>query len=60
MTSDVAEGTDSHYNGKVITWTSGALFKQSSNVSAYLGSTGRFTFETITEAPSAGDSFVVT
>lgn len=60
MTSDVAEATDNHYNGKIITWTSGALFKQSSNVSAYTGSSGLFTFEPVTEAPSAGDSFVVT
>ena len=60
MTSDVGEATDNHYVGKIITWTSGVLYKQSSNVSAYLGSTGKFTYSTVTDSPSAGDSFVVT
>lgn len=60
MGSDVAEATNDHYVGKIITWTSGALYKQSSNVSAYTGSGGVFTFEAVTEAPSEGDSFVIT
>jgi hypothetical protein len=59
MTTDLSEATDEHYNGRTIVWTSGVLAEQASDITAYLGATGRLTYTAITEAPSAGDDFVI-
>jgi len=59
MTSDLAEATDSHYNGRAIIWTSGALANQAATITAYLGSTGMLTYAAVTEAPSAADTFII-
>ncbi len=59
MTTDLTEATDDHYNGRLVTWTSGVLIGQQSDITAYLGSTGRLTYTAVTEAPSATDSFVI-
>lgn len=59
MTTDLTEVTDSHYNGRVIIWTSGALRDQATDITAYLGSTKRLTYTAVTEAPVAGDTFVI-
>lgn len=56
-TTDLSEATDNHYNGCMIKWTSGALLGQVSDITAYLGSSGRLTFTALTEAPSNGDTF---
>ena len=59
MTTDLTEATDEHYAGRTIVWTSGVLAGQASDITAYLGATGRLTYTAITEAPSAGDDFVI-
>ncbi len=59
MTSDLAEGTDDHYNGRTVVWTSGVLAGQASDITDYVAATGRLTYTTITEAPGVGDDFVI-
>ncbi len=60
MTTDLTSATDGFYNGRLVTWTSGVLTNQQSEVTAYLGSTKRVTYTAVTNAPSAGDAFVLT
>lgn len=60
MTTDLDEATDNHYINRIITWTSGALFRQSQVILDYENTGGLLTFTQATEAPSAGDSFVIT
>ena len=59
MTTNLTEATDDHYNGRIVIWTSGVLQDQASDITAYLGATGRLTYTAVTEAPSAADSFIV-
>lgn len=59
MTSDLAEATDDHYNGRAVIWTSGVLAGQASTITDYLGSTGMLTYDATTEAPSNTDTFVI-
>lgn len=59
MTTDLAEATDDHYNGRIIIWTSGVLKDQATNITDYAGSGGLLTFTAVTEAPSDSDTFVI-
>lgn len=59
MTTDLSEATDDHYNGRVIIWTSGVLLRQATNITDYVGATGKLTYSAVTEAPSAADTFVI-
>ena len=59
MTTDLTEATNDHYNGRVVIWTSGVLANQASDITDYLGSTGKLTYTAVTEAPSAADTFVI-
>lgn len=59
MTSDLAEATNEHYNGRIVIWTSGVLIGQASDITAYLGSTGQLTYTAVTEAPTAADTFII-
>ena len=59
MSTDLTEATDSHFNGRTIIWTSGVLLGQASNITAYTGATKVVTYTAITEAPSAGDDFLI-
>ncbi|KKL64090.1 hypothetical protein LCGC14_2168500, partial [marine sediment metagenome] len=59
MTSDLTEATDDHFNGRTVVWTSGVLLGQASDITDYLGSTGQLTYTATTEAPGAGDDFVI-
>lgn len=59
MTTDLTEATDSHYNGRTIIWTSGVLLGQATNITAYTGASKMLTYTAITEAPSAGDDFLI-
>lgn len=56
------EATADHYNGRLITFTSGALLGQQTDITDYAqaNSKEKFTVSTLTEAPSDGDNFVVT
>lgn len=60
MTTDLTEATNDHYVGRIITWTSGVLNRQSTNITAYLGATGMLTYSTVTDIPGAGDTFKIT
>ena len=59
MTTDLTEATDDHFNGRVIIWTSGVLQNQATKITDYAGANGLFTYTSITEAPSVGDTFVI-
>ncbi len=59
MTTDLTEATNDHYNGRVIIWTSGVLLDQATNITDYDGATKMLTYTAITEAPTAGDTFVI-
>lgn len=59
MTSDLAEDTNDHYNGRVVVWYSGNLAGQMSDITDYLGSTGMLTYTAVTEAPANGDKFFI-
>ena len=60
MTTDLTEATNDHYIGRIVTWTTGVLAGQSSDITDYLGATGMLTYTAVTEAPSAADVFVIT
>lgn len=60
IVTNLTETTDDHYNGRVITFTSGALLGQSSSISDYTGSTKTLTVVALTEAPANTDGFVIT
>jgi hypothetical protein len=57
--TNLTEATDDHYNGRVITFTSGALAGQSSSISDYNGTTKTLTVVALTEAPAENDEFVI-
>jgi len=56
------EATASHMNGRLITWTSGVLLGQQTDITAYAlqNSKERYTFTATTEAPGDGDLFIIT
>lgn len=59
MTTDLTETTNGHYIGRLITFTTGVLTGQQSDITAYDGATKKLTFTTLTDAPSAGDDFIL-
>lgn len=59
MTTNLAESTDDHYNGRIIIWTSGVLKDQATDITDYVGATKKLVYTATTEAPSANDTFVV-
>lgn len=59
MSTDLTEATNDHYNGRVCFWTSGSLIRQAAPVTDYDGTNKILTFSTRTEAPSAGDAFIL-
>ena len=59
MTTDLSEATDDHYIGAVVVWTSGVLAGQRSDITDSAGANGLLTFTAVTEAASAGDTFVI-
>lgn len=58
--SNLTETTTDHYKGRIITWTSGVLDGQSTDITAYSGTNGVLTYTLVTEAPGAGDAFKIT
>ena len=56
------EATADHMNGRLITWTSGALLGQQAEITDYVlaNSKEKYTFSTVTEAVPASSRFVVT
>ena len=65
MTADVPETTNDHFNGRVILFTGGALHGQATSINTsggYIGfsnGSSRFHFPSLTEAPTAGDNFII-
>lgn len=58
--TDLTETDDDHYNGKILTFTTGNLIGQSTDVTDYTGSTKTLTVTALTEAPADNDEFVLT
>lgn len=58
MTTDLAETTADHYNGRLILFTSGNLAGQVSTVEDY-ATNGTITMSAVTEAPSNNDTFLL-
>lgn len=59
MTSNLTETTDDHYVGRTIIWTSGDLLDQATDITDYTGATKLFTYSTVTDSPSAADTFII-
>ncbi len=62
MTADVTETTADHFNDRVVVFTSGALIGQATSITSFFGASNgssRFVFPALTEAPTAGDEFIV-
>lgn len=59
VVTNLTEATNDHYNGRVITFTSGALAGQTTSISAYNGTTKALTVVAMTEAPADTDAFVI-
>jgi hypothetical protein len=57
--TNLTEATNDHYNGRTITFTSGALLGQSSSITDYVGASKDLTVSALTEAPAQGDEFVI-
>ncbi len=58
---DITEATADHYKDRVVIFTSGALAGQAKAITAYakVGSNGRFTVGTLTEAPANNDTGII-
>ena len=56
------ETTADHYNGRLITFTSGVLIGQQSAITDYAlaNSNELFTYDTLTDAPGNGDTYIIT
>lgn len=59
IVTNLTEATDDHYNGRVITFITGALVGQSTNITDYNGTTKTMTVTALTEAPADTDGFVI-
>ncbi len=59
MSTNLSETTNDHYIGRTVIWTTGALAGQASDITDYVGTNGVLTYSAVTEAPSAGDAFVI-
>jgi hypothetical protein len=59
IVTNLTEGTDDHYNGRTVIFTTGTLAGQSASITDYNGTTKTLTVSTMTEAPSNADAFVI-
>lgn len=59
VTTDLSESTNDHFNGRTLTFTSGALTGQSTSITDYDGASKNLTVATLTEAPAQGDEFII-
>jgi hypothetical protein len=59
---DITEATADHYIGRIVTFTSGVLLGQSTDITDYAlaGGKGHFTVTALTEAPGNNDTLVIT
>ena len=58
---NITEATTSHFNGRIVIFTSGALAGQATDITAYSlsGSNGKFSVTALTEAPANDITFVI-
>lgn len=59
LTTNLTETTNDHYNGRMLTFISGALSGQQTQITDYNGSTKALTVMALTEAPANGDKFII-
>lgn len=59
FTTNLTEATNDHYNGRTVTFISGALAGQQATITDYNGSTKALTVAAMTEAPANGDEFFI-
>ena len=59
FTTSLTEATNDHYNGRTLTFTSGALAGQMTTIVDYNGGTKLVTVAAMTEAPGNGDQFFI-
>ncbi len=59
MSTNLTQATNDHYKGRSIVWLDNVLAGQSSKITAYVGTNGVLTYDTITDIPSAGDAFII-
>lgn len=59
MTTNLAEATDDHYNGRTVIFIGGVLDGQATSISDYTGATKLITMVAITEAPANGQNFII-
>lgn len=60
MSTNLTEATNDHYNGRLLTWVTGVLTGQQTDITDYDGTSKVLTFTATTEAPGDGDAFVIT
>ena len=58
--TDLTETTNDHYNGRILTFVTGAVAGQSTDITGYNGTTKELTVTALTNAPAATDAFVIT
>lgn len=59
FTTNLTEATDDHFNGRSVVWITGVLAGQAATVTDYDGAAKKITTAAMTDAPSAGDQFVI-
>jgi hypothetical protein len=59
MSTNLTETTNDHYKGRIIIWTSGSLLGQATDITAYNGVTKVLTYTTVTDTPSATNTFII-
>lgn len=59
FTTSLSETTNDHYNGRTLTFISGALAGQMTTITDYDGASKRVTVTAMTEAPAHLDQFVI-
>lgn len=59
MSTNLTEATNDHYNGRLLTWVTGNLAGQQTDITDYDGTSKTLTFTAVTEAPADGDAFVI-
>ena len=59
--SDITEATSSHFNGKLLTFNTGALVGEQTDITGYkvVSGEGEFTVTELTESPADNDVFVI-
>lgn len=59
ITTNLTETTNDHYNGRMLTFVSGSLAGQQTEILDYNGTTKTLTVTAMTEAPANGNVFII-